>query len=79
MSWLVRDREKTAEDEHGDFEHGYDWRGYTGFLERAGLTATKVPAVHSFTALRDRVRAVPPLSWLNGTLYSNFTYVGRKP
>lgn len=79
LSWLVRDRGKTVEDEHGDFEHGYTWRGYTGFLERAGLRASKVPAVHSFTALRDRARMHAPLSWLNGTLYSNFTYVGRKP
>ncbi len=79
LSWLVRDRGTTVEDEHGDFEHGYTWKGYTGFLERAGLVASKVPATHSYTALRDRVRLHPPLSWLNGTLYSTFTYVGRKP
>ena len=79
LSWFVRDRGTTVEDEHGDFEHGYTWRGYTGFLERAGLVASKVPATHSYTVLRARVRLHPPLSWLNGTVFSTFTYHGRKP
>jgi SAM-dependent methyltransferase len=79
LSLVRRRRERTAEDDHGDFEHGYDWWDYLGFLRRAGLEARKVPATHSFTARRDRLRLRPPLSWLNGTLWSMFTYIGRKP
>jgi SAM-dependent methyltransferase len=79
LSLLRRKRERTVEDEHGEFEHGYDWWDYLRFLRRAGLEARKVRSTHSFTAARDRLRLRPPLSWLNGTLWSVFTYVGRKP
>ena len=79
LSLLRRKRERTVEDEHGEFEHGYDWWDYLRFLRRAGLEARKVPSTHSFVAARDRLRLRPPLSWLNGTLWSVFTYVGRKP
>ena len=79
LSLLRRKREKGLEDEFGDFERGYDWWTYLRFLREAGFEARKVPAAHGYTALRDRLRLRPPLSWLNGTIYSVFTYVGRKP
>lgn len=79
LSLLRRTREKGVEDEFGDFERGYDWWTYLRLLRDAGFEARKVPAAHGYTAVRDRARLHPPLSWLNGTIYSVFTYVGRKP
>jgi len=35
-------------------------------------------AAHGYISLRDRLRLRPPLAWLNGTIYSVFTYVGQK-
>ena len=72
-------REKGVEDEFGDFERGYDWWTYLRLLRDAGFEARKVRATHGYTSLADRLRLHPPLSWLNGTIYSVFTYVGRKP
>ena len=79
LSLLRRTREKGVEDEFGDFERGYDWWTYLRLLRDAGFDARKVRATHGYTSLADRVRLHPPLSWLNGTIYSVFTYVGRKP
>ncbi len=78
LSLVRRTREKGVEDEFGDFERGYDWWTYLRFLRDAGFVARKVPAAHGYISLRDRLRLRPPLAWLNGTIYSVFTYVGQK-
>lgn len=79
LSLLRLRREHGIEDEHGSFEREYSARDYVGFLRRAGLDACKFRASGGFSTLRARAILRPPLSWLNGVLFSEFTYVGRKP
>jgi SAM-dependent methyltransferase len=79
LSLLKRSRDHGTEGEHGDFEREYDWWQYLRFLREAGFTASKHRASSSFATPRDRRRLRPPLSWLNGVAFSEFTYVGRRP
>jgi SAM-dependent methyltransferase len=79
LSLLRRSRDHGVEDEHGAFEHEYYAAGYLGFLERAGFGATKHRAVGGFRTLRQRATLHPPLRWLNGIAFSEYTYVATKP
>ena len=79
LSLLRRGRAHGIEDDHGSFEREYDWWTYLRFLREAGFEARKAPAALGFRERRYRRRLRPPLSWLNGSAYSSFTYVGRKP
>jgi SAM-dependent methyltransferase len=75
---LGRRRDHGVEDEHGSFEREYRPSGYLEFLRQAGFEARKVPASGGFRSLRARALLRPPMAWLNGVLFSEFTYVGRK-
>lgn len=79
LALLRRTRDHGLEGEHGDFEHEYFARGYLGFLEDAGFEAHKTPASGGFTTTKARAILRPPLSWLNGIAFTEFTYAGRKP
>lgn len=76
---LRRRRDHGVEDEHGAFEREYRPNGYVDFLRRAGFEATKFPASGGFRSLKQRALLRPPMSWLNGVLFSEYTYVGRRP
>jgi SAM-dependent methyltransferase len=76
---LRRGRSHGVEDEHGSFEREYRPSTYLDFLRRAGFEARKVPASGGFRSLKDRALLHPPLSWLNGVLFGEYTYVGRRP
>jgi len=69
-------REHGKEDEHGAFEHEYYPRGYLRQLRAAGFTARKVPAASGFRTPRARATMRPPLSWLNGIAFAEYSYVG---
>jgi SAM-dependent methyltransferase len=75
---LRRRRDHGVEGEHGAFEHEYRPDRYVDFLRRAGFEARKVPASGGFRSLKARALLRPPMAWLNGVLFSEFTYVGRK-
>jgi SAM-dependent methyltransferase len=79
LSLLRRSRSHGIEGEHGSFEHEYDWWRYLSFLRDAGFDARKAPAALGFRTRGERARLRPPLSWLNGSAFSVFTYVGTKP
>ena len=79
LSLLRRSRPHGVEGEHGDFEHEYPAREYLQFLEEAGFAARKAPAAAGFRTLRQRLHHVPPFSWLNGVVFSEYVYVGVKP
>ncbi|MFL5971710.1 MAG: class I SAM-dependent methyltransferase [Gaiellaceae bacterium] len=76
---LRRRRDHGVEDEHGAFEREYRPNTYVDFLRRAGFEASKFPASGGFRSLKDRALLRPPLAWLNGVLFSEYTYVGRRP
>jgi SAM-dependent methyltransferase len=76
---LRRRRDHGVEDEHGAFEREYRPSAYVDFLRRAGFEASKSPASGGFRSLKARALLRPPLAWLNGVLFSEFTYVGRRP
>src|SRR3954469_3042614 len=76
LALLRPTREHAKEDEHGAFEHEYYPRGYLRRLREAGFTARKVPAASSFRTPRARATMRPPLSWLNGIAFAEYTYVG---
>jgi SAM-dependent methyltransferase len=78
LALLRRTREHGLEGRHGSFEHEYFARSYLEHLRAAGFEARKFPASGGFRTPRARAILRPPLSWLNGVLYSEFTYVGRK-
>jgi hypothetical protein len=79
LSLLRRRREHGVEGEHGSFEREYSPDAYLKFLRRAGFRASKFRAAGGFSTIRSQTIPRPPLSWLNGVLFSEFTYVGRKP
>ncbi|HEX6713078.1 MAG TPA: class I SAM-dependent methyltransferase [Thermoleophilaceae bacterium] len=79
LSVLRRRRDHGIEDEHGAFEHEYDRRGYLRHLSAAGFDPRSARAAGSFRTPIARAILRPPLSWLNGIAFSEFTYVGRKP
>ena len=79
LSLLRRSRDHCGADDHGSFEHEYFAREYTRQLRDAGFRATKHVASGGFRTPRARAMLRPPLSWLNGIVFSEYTYVGRKP
>jgi SAM-dependent methyltransferase len=79
LALLRRSRDHGEEGEHGSFEREYDWRAYMRFLTEAGFTPERHRASGGFATTKQRALLRPPLAWLNGILYSEFTYLGRKP
>jgi SAM-dependent methyltransferase len=76
---LRRRRDHGVEDQHGAFEREYRPSAYVDFLRRAGFVASKFPASGGFDSLKARALLRPPMAWLNGVLFSEYTYVGRRP
>jgi len=76
---LSRRRDHGVEGRHGDFEHEYTAAGYLELLRGAGFEPRRHPAAGGWRTLRARATLVPPLAWLNGILFAEFTYVGRRP
>jgi len=76
---LRRRRDHGVEDQHGAFEREYRAGGYVNFLRRAGFDANKFPASGGFHSRKARALLRPPLAWLNGVLFSEYTYVGHRP
>ena len=72
-------RDHGVEDEHGSFEREYRPDAYVEFLREAGFEAAKFPASGGFDSVKARALLRPPMSWLNGVLFSEYTYVGRRP
>ena len=79
VSLLRRSRDHGIEDEHGSFEREYSSQEYLDQLRAAGFEPRRAPAAGGFATPRARALLRPPLSWLNGVAFSEFTYVGRKP
>jgi SAM-dependent methyltransferase len=79
LSLLRRTRDHGTEDDHGSFEREYDARGYLRALREAGFSASRHPAAGGFRSRRQRALRRPPLSWLNGVAYAEYTYVGVRP
>jgi SAM-dependent methyltransferase len=79
LSLLRRRRDHGVEDEHGSFEHEYLAGRYLRFLREAGFEASKHRASGGWRTRRGRLAVRPPLMWLNGVLFSEYTYVGRRP
>jgi SAM-dependent methyltransferase len=79
LSVLRRSRDHGIEDDHGSFEHEYNARGYLDALRDAGFHATRHAAAGGFRSARQRALLHPPLSWLNGLAYAEYTYVGLRP
>jgi len=78
---LLRRRRRAhgAEDEHGSFEREYLASGYLRYLRAAGFEASKHRASGGWRTRRGRLTMRPPLKWLSGVLFSEYTYVGRTP
>jgi SAM-dependent methyltransferase len=76
---IRRTRKAELEDQFGDFENEFMWWTYMRFLREAGFEPRKAPATHGYTSLRDRLVMRRPFSWLNGVVWANFSYAGRKP
>jgi len=72
-------RDHGIEDEHGSFEREYRPDTYVEFVREAGFEAAKFPASGGFDSVKARALLRPPMSWLNGVLFSEYTYVGRRP
>ena len=79
LALLRGGRDHGVEDEHGSFEHEYTARGYLRHLRAAGFLATKHPASGGWRTVRARAILRPPLRWLNGIAFAEYTYVGRRP
>jgi len=79
LSLLRRSRDHGEEGRHGSFEREYHARGYLRHLRAAGFEASRSPAAGGFRSLRARAALRPPLCWLNGIAFSEFTYVGHRP
>jgi SAM-dependent methyltransferase len=79
LSLLRPTRDHGEEGEHGDFEREYRARDYLRFLREAGFArAERFAAAGGFATPRARALLRPPLAWLNGVAFSEFTYVGTK-
>lgn len=76
---LRRGRDHGDEGRHGTFEREYTAAGYLALLRAAGFDPRRHPAAGGWRSLRTRATLVPPLAWLNGILFAEFTYVGRRP
>jgi SAM-dependent methyltransferase len=79
LSLLRRHRDHGEEGRHGGFEREYDARGYLRHLRAAGFEARAAPASGGWRTARARALHHPPVSWLNGVLFSEYTYVGVRP
>jgi SAM-dependent methyltransferase len=79
LAVLRRTRDHGIEDQHGAFEREYFPSQYLEHLRAAGFEARKAPAAAGWRRFRTRAILRPPLSWLNGFLFSEYTYIGRKP
>jgi len=80
LSLLRRSRDHGTEDEHGSFEREYFAAGYARALRAAGFSpVTRHPAAGGFATPRQRALLRPPLSWLNGIAFAEWTYVGVRP
>jgi SAM-dependent methyltransferase len=79
LSLLRRTRDHGIEGEHGSFEHEYTARGYVDHLRGAGFRdARAVPVAGGFRRRRQRWAAHPPLAWLNGIVFAEYSYVARR-
>jgi SAM-dependent methyltransferase len=79
LALLRGGRDHGEEGEHGAFEREYRPGGYLRLLREAGFgEARRFPAAGSFASRRARALLHPPLSWLNGIAFSEFTYVGTR-
>jgi SAM-dependent methyltransferase len=78
LALLRRSRDHGIEGQYGSFEREYTARGYLSHLSAAGFKARKVPAAPGFSSPRARLMTRPPLCWLNGVWFSEYTYVGHK-
>lgn len=74
-----RTRDHGEEDDHGTFEREYRASEYLAYMRQAGFSAKRVAASGGWTSARARAILRPPLSWLNGIAFAEFTYVGTKP
>jgi SAM-dependent methyltransferase len=79
LALLRRTRDHGVEGRHGSFEHEYTVRGYLDFLRAAGFQATRaVPVAGGFRRRRQRWAARPPLVWLNGIAFAEYSYIARR-
>lgn len=76
---LRRRRDHGEEGRHGAFEREYTSTEYLKLLQAAGFDPHRHPAAGGWRTARTRATLVPPLAWLNGLLFAEFTYVGRRP
>jgi SAM-dependent methyltransferase len=79
LSLLRRTRDHGVEGRHGSFEHEYTVRGYLDFLRAAGFQAARaVPVAGGFRRRRQRWAARPPLVWLNGIAFAEYSYTAQR-
>jgi SAM-dependent methyltransferase len=76
---LRRSRDHGEEGRHGAFEREYTAAAYLALLRTAGFDPRRHSAAGGWRTARARATLVPPLAWLNGILFAEFTYVGRRP
>jgi len=76
---LRRGRDHGEEGRHGSFEREYTAAAYLTLLRTAGFDARRHRAAGGWRTARARATLLPPLSWLNGMLFAEYTYVGRRP
>jgi SAM-dependent methyltransferase len=74
-----RRRDHGEEGRHGGFEREYTSGAYLELLRSAGFDPRRHRAAGGWRSLRARATLVPPVAWLNGILFAEFTYVGRRP
>jgi SAM-dependent methyltransferase len=80
LALLRRTRDHGTEGEHGAFEHEYLPRDYERQLASAGFTGVRrARASGGWRTPRARALLRPPLAWLNGILFAEYTYVARRP
>jgi len=79
LALLRRTRDHGEEGKHGSFEHEYSAAGYLRHLRSAGFQASKHRASGGWRTPRARAIMRPPLAWLNGIVFAEYTYVGRRP
>lgn len=72
-------RDHGLEGDHGDFEREYERGQYLAFLRAAGFRSHSYAAPGDLGTRRGRAILRPPISWLNGIAFSEYSYVGWKP
>jgi len=79
LALLRRTRDHGIEGKYGEFEHEYTVRGYLNHLYGAGFrTPSAVPVSGGFRRRRQRWAVHPPLAWLNGIVFAEFSYTARR-